>query len=123
MSRNWFTATALFAAAPALVLGLLGALAATFPSWSTKAPMPTARGMVGVGSALGKVYAIGGYVGGQARLGTVEEYDPMANSWSARASIPTPRAGLGVAVLETKPSAAYCACRSSEGMIAHVNTG
>jgi hypothetical protein len=64
-------------------------------TWSTAAPMPTARGFVAVASAPdGLVYAIGG--GGKSPLATVEAYDPVADAWTARAPMPTARGGLAV---------------------------
>ncbi len=58
--------------------------------------MPTPRNYLGVVAASnGKIYAIGGNNG--AFLGTVEEYDPAADTWTSRASMPTPRYSLGVA--------------------------
>jgi hypothetical protein len=68
------------------------------------APLPTPRGYLGVASASnGKIYAVGGYVSGsQLPLGTVEEYDPLTNTWTNCAPapsctpMPTPRSGLAV---------------------------
>jgi N-acetylneuraminic acid mutarotase len=57
--------------------------------------MPTPRWQLGVATASnGKIYAIGG--GNASFLGTNEEYDPTANTWTTRASMPTPRTALGV---------------------------
>lgn len=74
-------------------------------TWTARAPMPTARwSLAVVGAPNGKVYALGGYglSGGLASgvynpagfLGTVEEYDPSSDTWTAKASMPTPRAYL-----------------------------
>ena len=63
-------------------------------TWTTAAAMPTARTqLAAVVGADGKIYAIGGNVGGNAS-GVVEVYDPNANSWTTRAAMPTPRYGL-----------------------------
>jgi hypothetical protein len=51
----------------------------------------------GVGAVGGRIYAIGGYSG--STLASVEEYDPLTNTWRNRAPMPTPRARLVVAVV------------------------
>ncbi|MDP9024176.1 MAG: hypothetical protein M3N13_02220 [Candidatus Eremiobacteraeota bacterium] len=64
-------------------------------TWSTKAPMPTPRNFLAVGSLNGILYAVGGF--GQAgALNTVEAYDPQKNTWTAKAPMPTARAELSV---------------------------
>jgi N-acetylneuraminic acid mutarotase len=71
-------------------------------SWKVLAPMPTKRGSPVAVSLGDKIYVIGGAVAGPGQsavhparphtsVGTVEEYDPAANTWRARASMPTPR--------------------------------
>ena len=67
-------------------------------SWSTGAPMPTARWFLGAASVNGIVYAIGGEVGAQCCVETtvVEAYDPVHDSWSTKAAMPTARNGLSV---------------------------
>lgn len=63
-------------------------------TWTTAAAMPTARAqLAAVVGADGKIYAIGGSVGGNAS-GAVEVYDPGTDSWTTRAPMPTPRYGL-----------------------------
>ena len=65
-------------------------LAAYDPStqtWATRAPMPTPRSHFAAAAAGGYLYAIGG-IG----VGTVERYDPVADSWTAVA--PSPRRDL-----------------------------
>jgi N-acetylneuraminic acid mutarotase len=76
--------------------------------WRARAPMPTARGGSLAAVVNGKIYVIGG-AGPmpdastpvirprqpQRSLGTVEEYDPTANTWRARASMPTPCNHMG----------------------------
>ncbi|TYL80845.1 Kelch repeat-containing protein [Bradyrhizobium cytisi] len=73
--------------------------------WKSLAPMPTPRGAGWAVALNGKIYVIGGVqadVRGNATaplspgspqrvLGTVEEYDPGTDRWSARAPMPTPR--------------------------------
>jgi N-acetylneuraminic acid mutarotase len=59
--------------------------------------MATARTGLGLAAALnGKLYAVGGAAGSTA-LDTVEEYDPVSNTWATRAQMPTARTGLGLA--------------------------
>jgi len=60
-------------------------------TWSTVAPMPTARDrLAAVAGADGLIYAIGG-VSSTGASNAVEAYDPMTDSWSTRAPMPTPR--------------------------------
>lgn len=69
-------------------------------TWSTVAPMPTARdGLAAVAGADGLIYAIGG-VSSNGASNAVEAYDPMTDSWTSRAPMPTPRFELA-AVLGT----------------------
>jgi N-acetylneuraminic acid mutarotase len=71
-------------------------------SWRALAPVPTKRGSPVAVSAGDRMYVIGGAVAGPGQpavhparphtsVGTVEEYDPAANSWRTRAPMPTPR--------------------------------
>jgi N-acetylneuraminic acid mutarotase len=71
-------------------------------SWRALAPLPTKRGSPVAVSAGDKMYVIGGAVTGPGQsavhparphtsVGTVEEYDPAANTWRVRAAMPTPR--------------------------------
>jgi N-acetylneuraminic acid mutarotase len=64
--------------------------------WTTKAPMPTARGYLAVGAVNGIIYAVGGTSGATGMLATVEAYDPATNVWTTKASMPTPRCCLAV---------------------------
>ena len=73
-------------------------------SWTSLAPMPTARGELGVAVANGKIYAIGG-TNGNSTLNTNEEYDPITNHWSTKASMPTARSGFAIVVYQNK---IYC---------------
>jgi hypothetical protein len=85
-------------------------------TWTQKAPMPTARGGLGVATVNGKIYAIGG-IGGEisAAIGTVlyssgflntnEAYDPITNTWETKASMPTARDNLAIATYQNK---IYC---------------
>jgi N-acetylneuraminic acid mutarotase len=72
-------------------------------TWTVKAQM-TYRRLHFCGVAVnGKVYAIGGFGGitgpDYADLSSVEEYDPAANSWTAKANMPTARSGLAAGVI------------------------
>ena len=74
-------------------------------TWSTRAPMPTARSGLAVVALDNKIYAIGGEawvdeLGGIFR--TNEFYDPEGNSWTKVAPMPTPRHGFAKAVLDGK---------------------
>jgi N-acetylneuraminic acid mutarotase len=62
-------------------------------TWTTKAPMPTARMFLAAGVVNGKIYAIGGAIAaGGSTLSTVEEYDPLTDTWTTKASMQTRRA-------------------------------
>jgi N-acetylneuraminic acid mutarotase len=84
-------------------------------SWKAMAPMPTKRGAAEAAEVDGKIYVIGGattapgakenYINQQTRqnvLGTVEEFDPKANTWRARTSMPTPRNHMGIGAVDGK---------------------
>jgi hypothetical protein len=69
-------------------------------TWSTKAPIPTARHSFGVGVVNGLLYAVGGYAFScLCDVSTVEAYDPASDTWSAKAPMPTARDGLAVGVV------------------------
>ncbi len=63
--------------------------------WRELAPMPTARGALGVAVYQNRLYAIGGY-DGEHNSGVVEIFDPQTNTWSSGAAMPTPRDHLAV---------------------------
>jgi N-acetylneuraminic acid mutarotase len=52
-------------------------------SWTTVAPMPTARWRLRLVAAGGNLYAIGGQSPDGNTLSTVERYDPRSNTWTA----------------------------------------
>lgn len=70
-------------------------------AWTTKTPIPTARAFLGAaGAPNGKVYAIGGVTDPGSPytcIATVEEFDPLNNSWAAKTDMPTARCSLAVA--------------------------
>src|SRR5580700_2020353 len=67
-------------------------------SWTTRAPMPTAR--VGLAAVVVNniLYTVGGgsAVGGGNKL---EAYDPVTNTWTTKAPMPTARYGLAAGVI------------------------
>jgi len=73
--------------------------------WRPRMPMPIARNHLAVESVGGKVYAIGGRLGGAfiiAMPGNVDltlEYDPATDVWLTKAAMPTARSGLNSAAL------------------------
>lgn len=69
--------------------------------WREMAPMPTARGALGVTVYQNRIYAIGGY-DGKHNSAAVEIFDPDANAWSSAASMPTPRDHLAVATVGSR---------------------
>ena len=69
--------------------------------WRELAPMPTARGALGVAVYQGRLYAIGGY-DGENNPAIVEVYDPKTNTWSSAAPMPTPRDHLAVVTAGSK---------------------
>ena len=65
-------------------------------TWTTKAPMPTARSAFSVGEVNGILYAVGGsnarpYVQPlpDSSSDVVEAYNPTTDSWTTKASMPT----------------------------------
>ena len=69
-------------------------------TWTSLAPMPTARAGLGVARVGDAIYAIGGRTnpggpctGGE--LASVERYDIAAQTWSTVASLPSARSDLG----------------------------
>ncbi|OLE61044.1 MAG: hypothetical protein AUG10_02935 [Gemmatimonadetes bacterium 13_1_20CM_2_70_10] len=72
-------------------------------TWSSKAPMPTARAELTAGVVNGILYVIGGRTGGgesaSVSVGTVEAYDPTTDTWTTRAAMPTPRQDATVGVV------------------------
>src|SRR5690606_14478130 len=58
--------------------------------------MPTARFQLGANVFGGKLYAMGGQVGGNWRSQN-EEYDPVTDTWSSKTPMPNATAGTGVA--------------------------
>ena len=66
--------------------------------WFMIAPMSSRRARLGVSTAFGMVYAVGGFDGSQ-DLTSVEMYNPKSNKWTGSPPMGTKRSSLGVAVL------------------------
>ena len=49
-------------------------------TWTKKADMPTARGWLSTSAVNGKIYAIGGSLGGGRFINIVEEYNPTTDT-------------------------------------------
>jgi N-acetylneuraminic acid mutarotase len=64
-------------------------------TWSSRAPMPTARDGAAAAVHNGKLYVIGGRDVNAGWLRTVEVYDPVSNAWTTKAPMPTERTDLG----------------------------
>ncbi|MBN1244483.1 hypothetical protein JXA31_02700 [Candidatus Bathyarchaeota archaeon] len=73
-------------------------------SWTTKKPMPTARGGLGVAVVNDKIYAIGGS-NNDTQLAVNEEYNPVTDTWTTKTPMPTARSGFAIAVYQNK---IYC---------------
>lgn len=84
-------------------------------TWKALAPLPTRRGSAVAAVVGNKIYVIGGVTTPpgdedlgisptrtQLCLGTVEEYDPAANSWRERTPMPTPRNHAAMGVVNDK---------------------
>jgi N-acetylneuraminic acid mutarotase len=83
----------------AVTLALAGCLGRTTDSpapvdiqtpgtWTTLAPMPSARQEVAVAELNGRVLVIGGFGPGGEPVATVESYDPATDRWDTRAPLP-----------------------------------
>jgi hypothetical protein len=63
--------------------------------WSSAPGLPTPREHLGAAASGGRVYVVGGRVGGIGRnLATAEAFDPASGRWSSLADLPTARGGL-----------------------------
>jgi len=72
-------------------------------TWTTKAPMPTARAGGAAGVINGILFVVGGtsssVTGGYADLNSVEAYNPTTNTWATKAPMPTAGFGMASAVI------------------------
>ncbi|MBA2434048.1 MAG: hypothetical protein H0V54_03000 [Chthoniobacterales bacterium] len=72
-------------------------------SWTQKQDLNTARALPAVAAVNGKIYAVGGQTPDNGVIDTVEEFDPVANTWTIKRSrMPHPRLNPGAAVLDGK---------------------
>jgi len=74
-------------------------------SWSTKSSMPTPRVSLHCSVLNGKIYAIGGSLDPwpyEQVMSTVEEYDPLTDSWTTRTDKPTARNFLATCTVQGK---------------------
>jgi N-acetylneuraminic acid mutarotase len=69
-------------------------------SWSSVAPMPTARRFLAAVALDGQIYALGG---GPPFRNAVERYDPETNTWTSLGPMPTARAALAAATAKCPP--------------------
>ena len=86
-----------------LVLAAGAALpqAASLGTWTFKAPMPVARAEMAAAVVDGKLYAIGGNIGGTAVPHNFE-YDPATDTWRQRNPMPVARDHIGIAAVSGK---------------------
>jgi N-acetylneuraminic acid mutarotase len=71
-------------------------------AWTSVAGLPTPRNRLAAGTVNGKIYVVGGTSGpSQSPIihVTLEEYDPVTDTWTPKADMPTARRSLAVAVL------------------------
>jgi glucose/arabinose dehydrogenase/N-acetylneuraminic acid mutarotase len=68
-------------------------------TWTARAPMPTGRRAVVVGTIGGRAQIMGGEGGGSAAFVQNEEYDPAADSWRTLRAMPTGRHGAAAATI------------------------
>jgi len=84
-------------------------------TWKALAPMPTKRGSALAAVVNDKIYVVGGAttIPGSKEpavfpthphmsVGTVEEYDPAANTWRERSAMPTPRNHAAIGAVNGK---------------------
>lgn len=74
--------------------------------WTKIKPLSKPRAISSATSLNGKIFVIGGLVGGSRRdmkaTGSVEIYDPQKGQWISGTDMPTPRGGLGICAFENK---------------------
>ena len=69
-------------------------------TWTAKTGMTFARGLLGLATVNGKLYAIGGYNNGAVNI--VEEYDPITDTWSTKAPMSQNKCEISVGVINNK---------------------
>ena len=70
-------------------------------AWTALAPLPVARGAMGIAVINGRIYAAGGLVNGSS-VNDFTVYDPVTNTWTMLPDMPTPRDHLAAAVVDGK---------------------
>ena len=71
-------------------------------TWTAKTDMPTPRWLLSTSVVEGKIYAIGGSIrGGNPNLtvSTVEEYNPLTDTWTLKTPMPTRRNSFSTSVV------------------------
>jgi N-acetylneuraminic acid mutarotase len=68
-------------------------------TWTTKAPIPTARFAHVAATVDGIIYVVGGFGDDPAAPTPTEAYDPATNTWTARAPPPVKRIGASAGVV------------------------
>jgi len=75
-------------------------------TWTTKAPMPTARFRISAATVNGKIYVFGGGTGAVSgsgnRFDVVEEYNPITDTWTTKNNLSTVRDMTAAAVVNNK---------------------
>ena len=72
-------------------------------AWMRKADMPTPRAGLSASVVDGKIYAIGG----GAPVTTVEQYDPVTDTWTEKANMRVPRVFFSTCVAERNCSKVF----------------
>ena len=97
--------TAVHPARPHVSVGTVEEYDPATNTWRPRSSMPTPRNHATTGVVNGKIYVIGGRVGGafittgSSNVDTVEEYDPATDTWgSARAKMPSARSAMASGV-------------------------
>jgi N-acetylneuraminic acid mutarotase len=106
----FLTASCTVAILPAKASALEGAkVPESINSWTSKAPMPTARYSAGAAVLNGNIYVMGGrhsIVNGidhtTVATNATEAYDPVTDIWTEKAPMPTPMDAFGAAVYQNK---------------------
>jgi len=82
-------------------IDLVEAFDTTTSRWRTLAPLPLPRFGHGLVALDGRIWAIGGYSGGQG-VADVQVYDPATDRWAVGPPLPTPRYNLATVVADGK---------------------
>ena len=69
-------------------------------AWVTKSSMPLTRAGAEAVAVGGRIYLMGGLIGGHAEQEAVHAYDPATDTWAPRASLPSPRIDPAAVLLD-----------------------